>query len=516
MTTHSNSNNNDLVLKIQVETPGNAERHRKRISAASLTFAQLHALVGSLLPPSAGHADVVITYLDGDLDEIRIKDDGDLHEALLVKDEKNSDTLRLTVKALAEAAPSVATPAPADKRQDGSNNEEGTRPAHGSSSSSSDRRRGCREWRRWGCQKQRPPPASACGFPPFFSGVGGGCFPFPPAATVESLSTSACDGKGKDRLGDILAHSSFPALLRAAADVLEAAKSAASTVSTRELATTLWRRQECQDLVQWLQTHAPELAPLLALLRGALQPQPSDSSSSGSSSEPSSEHASQTVHHGVVCDGCDQSPLQGRRFKLDGHDFDLCEADFAKLSPEEKRRFAEVDSSRNRQQGPAKPPQFNFEDILQHAGTFQHLFGGGRSQRSRRGSTDEVPDEDASLQAAIHRSLLHPHSKRADETGTGLKAEETNAEAPVKAAEMNTEAPNVTMEERASSLSKTANVLAATEPPALEVADKVLHEAEILQLREMGFHDMEAVRAALQSTDGNVQYALARLLLWAS
>lgn len=431
MTTHSNSNNNNLVLKIQVETPGNVERHRKRVGAASLTFAQLHALVGSLLPPSAGHAGVVITYLDGDLDEIRVKDDSDLREALLVKDEKNSDTLRLTVKAVAEAAPPIAAPAPAANCQDGSNSKEKTRPTHGSSSS--DRRRGCREWRRWGCQ-QRPPPASACGFPPLFSGMAGRGFPLPPATMVDFLAANACGGKGKALLEDVLAHSSFAALLRAAADVLETVKSATSAFSIRELGTTLWHLQECQELVQWLKTRAPELAPMLVLLGGLVQPQ------------------TPAVPPGNASPGSSKSP--------------------------------------------ATPPQFNFEDLLQHAGNFQQLFG-GRPCNSR---SDEMPDEDVSLQTAI-QSSLRPHSKTAEETATGLKAEAVGAEA--------TNVP--AGKEHASSLSNGA-ALAAVQAPASEVPGQALHEAETLQLQSMGFHDLEAVRAALQSTDGNVQYALSRLL----
>merc|ERR1711966_20489 len=141
-------------------------------------------------------------------------------------------------------------------------------------------------------------------------------------------------------------------------------------------------------------------------------------------------------------------------------------------------------------------PQFNFEDVLQHARTFQLLFG-GRPCNSR---PDGMPDEDVSLQTAI-QSSLRPHSKTAEETATGLKAEAVGAEA--------TNIP--TSKEHAPFLSN-GDALAAVKAPASEVPGQALHEAEALQLQSMGFHDLEALRAALQSTDGNVQYALSRLL----
>ena len=52
---------------------------------------------------------------------------------------------------------------------------------------------------------------------------------------------------------------------------------------------------------------------------------------------------SNLVHLNVACDGCGMAPLIGRRFKMLSRDFDLCESDFAKLTPQEKTDFVTID-----------------------------------------------------------------------------------------------------------------------------------------------------------------------------
>ena len=94
MSTTNASTDSSLVLKIQLKNGDAVEHYRKRTDPATITFARLHALIESLLP---GRSISAITYLDGDLDEIRINDDEDLKEALMVKNEKSTETLRLSV-----------------------------------------------------------------------------------------------------------------------------------------------------------------------------------------------------------------------------------------------------------------------------------------------------------------------------------------------------------------------------------------------------------------------------------
>jgi len=45
------------------------------------------------------------------------------------------------------------------------------------------------------------------------------------------------------------------------------------------------------------------------------------------------------VHPGVTCDKSGMSPIVGNRYKLEGHNYDLCEAEFQKLDEEEKAKF---------------------------------------------------------------------------------------------------------------------------------------------------------------------------------
>ena len=45
------------------------------------------------------------------------------------------------------------------------------------------------------------------------------------------------------------------------------------------------------------------------------------------------------VHHGITCDGSGVCPIVGRRFKMVGHDFDLCEEQFAQLDDDDRVKF---------------------------------------------------------------------------------------------------------------------------------------------------------------------------------
>jgi len=49
------------------------------------------------------------------------------------------------------------------------------------------------------------------------------------------------------------------------------------------------------------------------------------------------------VHPGVTCDKSGMNPIVGPRFNLHGHNYDLCEAEFLKLSPEEQSKFVRIE-----------------------------------------------------------------------------------------------------------------------------------------------------------------------------
>jgi hypothetical protein len=51
------------------------------------------------------------------------------------------------------------------------------------------------------------------------------------------------------------------------------------------------------------------------------------------------EESEQVVHHGVACDASDQCPITGPRYHKKGEDYDLCEAEFLKLSDQAKLAF---------------------------------------------------------------------------------------------------------------------------------------------------------------------------------
>jgi hypothetical protein len=48
------------------------------------------------------------------------------------------------------------------------------------------------------------------------------------------------------------------------------------------------------------------------------------------------------VHNGVTCDKSGMNPLVGIRYKKKGQNYDLCEAEFVQLSPEEKALYVSI------------------------------------------------------------------------------------------------------------------------------------------------------------------------------
>jgi E3 ubiquitin-protein ligase TRIP12 len=47
-------------------------------------------------------------------------------------------------------------------------------------------------------------------------------------------------------------------------------------------------------------------------------------------------------HPGVTCDRTDMSPIVGDRYKLDGENYDVCEAEFLKMGPAEQARYTRI------------------------------------------------------------------------------------------------------------------------------------------------------------------------------
>merc|ERR1719217_686024 len=58
--------------------------------------------------------------------------------------------------------------------------------------------------------------------------------------------------------------------------------------------------------------------------------------------EPHAAGAAEGVHEGVTCDKTGACPIVGNRYHLVGHNYDLCEAEFLKLSDKEKALFRKV------------------------------------------------------------------------------------------------------------------------------------------------------------------------------
>lgn len=61
----------------------------------------------------------------------------------------------------------------------------------------------------------------------------------------------------------------------------------------------------------------------------------------GDHSQYEGPHA-EALHHGVTCDVSNQCPIRGTRYHKIGEDYDLCEAEFVKLSADERKNFEAI------------------------------------------------------------------------------------------------------------------------------------------------------------------------------
>ena len=53
------------------------------------------------------------------------------------------------------------------------------------------------------------------------------------------------------------------------------------------------------------------------------------------------------VHHGVFCDRSGMCPIVGTRYHLPGQDYDLCQAEWDKLPPQEQATYERIERPRD-------------------------------------------------------------------------------------------------------------------------------------------------------------------------
>merc|ERR1719421_354761 len=82
------------------------------------------------------------------------------------------------------------------------------------------------------------------------------------------------------------------------------------------------------------------------------------------------------AHPGVTCDKTGMCPIIGNRWNLRGHNYDLCEAEFQKLSPKEQANFEKIAP-------PPKPKPFG--GGAGWGGRCGGGFGGARMHRAEGG-----------------------------------------------------------------------------------------------------------------------------------
>jgi len=87
------------------------------------------------------------------------------------------------------------------------------------------------------------------------------------------------------------------------------------------------------------------------------------------------------AHPGVRCDRTGQSPILGNRYNLVGHNYDLCEAEFLKLSDKEKALYIQIPP-------PAPLPVHTFGTGDPTTGGGKNTFGGGTTNNINAAAAD--------------------------------------------------------------------------------------------------------------------------------
>mmetsp|Transcript_14238 Transcript_14238/g.17068 ORF Transcript_14238/g.17068 Transcript_14238/m.17068 type:complete len:503 (-) Transcript_14238:226-1734(-) len=128
----------------------------------------------------------------------------------------------------------------------------------------------------------------------------------------------------------------------------------------------------------------------------------------------SAKHSAPQVHHGVVCDQCNEGtgPIVGNRWKLDEADYDLCDKHYANLDEESKKMYQKVEQHSWRPPSAFGIPGFR-PGPFAFANMFMNMFGGGNGGRGgfgcgRRGGWGGVPCG----RGPSHRHNHHNHHQR--------------------------------------------------------------------------------------------------------
>ena len=422
------STNNFVVLKIQLNHEAKSEYFRKRVDVNSLTFTQLHELLQSLVV-TPDNSRLVITYVDSDLDEIRVNDDADLREALLVKDETRSGALRLSVK----VGPRPHT-SPTFARNPGSASNLRQYSSVGPSNSSTccpNWRQILRQHKRSGCQR-RPVTRGDGTVVPFF--IEHSVLPLPPSHIWNMFAVESLEHDNTTFIGELFAQPLLAALLQTTVDAQAPASTATETERSGSGSNVILEAfRDFEDI-----SHR---------LRGF-----------------DSLFASPFCASRRVCEskaGLERSP----------------EPKPAEHTPSDPKEDVELQSA--------------------------------------------IEKEDVELQAAIESSLSTTNAPESATPGPAPKAEHENDYDEVTAVQST--APSTASNAKGGSTAQTAPVALPLEGSSAEAkadayerlhseAAKGPYESEIEQLKSMGFYDIEAISAALRATDGNVEYALWRLL----
>merc|ERR1712232_253824 len=104
------------------------------------------------------------------------------------------------------------------------------------------------------------------------------------------------------------------------------------------------------------------------------------------------------VHHSVVCDGCEATPLVGRRFKSIGEDFDLCATCMDQrnaAASTDGRQFEEITVSGESLPLPVNADQQSSEPMEVQARPEGTLTSAGRVPEESEASTQADGDDTA-------------------------------------------------------------------------------------------------------------------------
>jgi len=274
------------------------------------------------------------------------------------------------------------------------------------------------------------------------------------------------------------------------------------------------------------------------------------------------EAAGQGVHWGVYCDQSGTHPIVGPRWHKCGENFDLCNAEFIKLSEEERSLFERIERPGDQVPTPytadgdaefpaapaddalvGEPAQQNATEIASPAvsiGDAMSQLGLGEDAMSASILLDlqgALNDNAAQAEAhAIEESAAELVAAAEAEAKAAAEATEAEAKAAAEAAEAKaaaeaaeakaaaeaaeakaaaeaakaTEAKAAAEAAEAKAAAEAAEAKAAAEAAEAKAADVMVHPL-IEQIVSMGF-DAEQAAVVLDATDGDLEHAITMLL----